>query len=76
MLACKPLWAHHQPYSFQEADPLYLMLEEEAALICCHCMLQKALEQTAEKTVGLQPLVTQLSRAVHRANMQPTGDRA
>ena len=33
--------------------------------------LQKALEQTAEKTVGLQPLVTQLSKAVQEASMDP-----
>lgn len=33
--------------------------------------MQKALEQTAEKTVGLQPLVTQLSKAVQQASMEP-----
>ena len=36
--------------------------------------LQKALEQTAEKTVGLQPLVTQLSKAVQEASMDPASN--
>ena len=34
--------------------------------------MQKALEQTAEKNVGLQPLVTQLSKAVHQKQKTPT----
>ena len=36
--------------------------------------MQKALEHTAEKTVGLQPLVTQLSNAVHQMQRTAIND--
>ena len=49
---------------------------KEVELISHRLLLQKALVQTAEKTVGLQPLVTQLSKAVHQASMEPAGDHA
>ena len=34
-------------------------------------MLQKAMQQTAEKSIGLQPLVTQLSDAIQAAQLNP-----
>ena len=78
-LACQPVWAHHQLYTLKRpriADPMCLMLAKDVALTCCRFMLQKALEQTAEKSVGLQPLVAQLSKALHQANVEPIGDHA
>ena len=38
-------------------------------------LLQKAMEQTAEMSLGLQPLVAQLSTALNRAQLESHGNQ-